>query len=125
MTNLFENAARNKYRFQFRGVLTTEDLWDLKVEQLDSIYKELNKKVKDVSEESLLNIKSSVDKETEDKIEIIKHIVAVKVAEADLKSQERNKREQKQKILEIIESKQNEELQNKSLEELKNMVDGI
>lgn len=121
--NLFEKATRNKYRYQFKGIITTEDLWDLSVQNLDSIFKSLNAELKQVSEESLLQTKSSADEELENKITIIKYIVETKVQEANKKSQEKAQREQREKILEIIESKQNESLQNKSIEELQAMLD--
>lgn len=51
---LFEIAIRNKYRFPFKGWISTEDLWDLSVQNLDSIFKTLNKEFKTTGEESLL-----------------------------------------------------------------------
>ena len=41
-TNMFEIAARNKFRFPFKGMISTEDLWDLSVENLDNVFKTLN-----------------------------------------------------------------------------------
>ena len=41
--NLFEVAVREKYRFPYNGMISTEDLWDLSVNALDSIFKTLNK----------------------------------------------------------------------------------
>ena len=43
---LFEIATRNKYRFPFKGWISTEDLWDLSVQNLDGIFKTLNKEFK-------------------------------------------------------------------------------
>ena len=43
-TNIFEYAVRNKIRFPFKGMISSEDLWDLTLENLDSIYKTLNLK---------------------------------------------------------------------------------
>lgn len=123
--NLFEKASRGQYRYQYRGVITTEDLWNLTVQQLDSIFKALNKELKQVTEESLLQTKTAADEIVEDKIEIIKHIVSIKVAEADAKIQEKAKREQRAKILEAIESKQDEALQGKSVDELKTMLENL
>ena len=119
---MFEVAVRNKFRFPFRGLISVEDLWDLNVESLDLIFKELNSQVKKVQEESLLGSKTKQDQELEIKIEIIKYIVSTKLEEAELKSKAREIKEQKQKILELIANKQNEELGNKSVEELQAML---
>ena len=45
-TNMFEIATRNKFRFPFKGVISTEDLWDLSVESLDNVFKTLNSEMK-------------------------------------------------------------------------------
>ena len=39
----FELATKEKYRFPFKGMIGVEDLWDLDVNQLDSVFKALNK----------------------------------------------------------------------------------
>jgi hypothetical protein len=123
--NMFEVATRSKMRFSFKGMISVEDLWDLSVDNLDSIFKSLNSQLKQVKEESLLNTKTKEDKELDVKIEIVKYIVSVKLAEQNLRLQAKEKKKQKQKILEILSSKQNETLQNKSEEELKKMLDEL
>ena len=73
--NIFEYAVRNKLRFPYKGTISTEDLWDLPVTELDKIFKVLNKKNKTNEEESLLST-SSVDMDTLVSIDIIKYIAA-------------------------------------------------
>jgi hypothetical protein len=120
--NIFETAIRSKMRFPFRGMLTVEDLWDLSVENLDVIFKTLNSQVKQAKEESLLNTKTDEDKILDIKIEIVKYIVGVKLEENNLKIKAKEQKEQKQKILSILSNKQDAELQNKSIDELRAML---
>ena len=125
MEKIFEYATRNKVRFPFKGLISAEDLWDLSLTNLDSIYKTLNKQVKQSEEESLLSTKTTVDKELEIQIAIVKHIVAVKLAEQEAREKASAKKEQKQKIMAIIASKQDEALQNSSVEDLQKMLDEL
>ena len=60
--NIFEVATREKFRFNFKGLISVEDLWVLSVENLDFIFKGLNKELKQVNEESLLNTKQNMMK---------------------------------------------------------------
>lgn len=122
---IFEYATRNKVRFPFKGMISVEDLWDLSLTNLDSIYKTLNKQVKQSEEESLLSTKASVDTELEVQITIVKHIVSVKLAEKEASERASAKREQKQKIMSIIATKENEALQNSSIDDLKKMLDEL
>lgn len=122
---MFETAVRTKMRFPFKGVVSAEDLWDLSVENLDSVYKTLNSELKKATEESLLNTKTKQDKELETKIEIIKYIVKVKQEEELLRLKAKERKEQRQKILEIMAMKQDESLQNKSIEELTAMLNEL
>ena len=123
--NIFEYATRNKIRFSFRGLISVEDLWDLSLTNLDSIYKELNKQSKQSEEESLLNIKTQEDELLNVQIEIVKHIVSVKLAEKEAREKASAKKAQKQKIMSIIAAKQDEALQNSSMDDLKKMLDEL
>lgn len=124
-TNLFEVATRSKMRFPFKGLISVEDLWDLSVNNLDSIFKSLNSELKQVQEESLLNTKSKADEELEVKIEIVKYIVNVKLEEENVRLKVKEQKEQKQKIMQILSTKQDESLQNKSIDELKAMLEEL
>lgn len=122
---MFEVATRSKMRFTFKGLISVEDLWDLSVQNLDLIFKGLNSEMKKVKEESLLDTKTKEDKDLETKIEIVKYIVNVKLAETALRLKAKAQKEQKDKILEILSTKQDESLQNKSVDELKAMLEEL
>lgn len=122
---MFEMAVRTKMRFQFKGLISAEDLWDLSVENLDLVFKNLNSQLKQVKEESLLETKTKEDKELDMKIEIVKYVVKVKLEEQELRLKVKVQKEQKQKIMEILSTKQDESLQNKSVDELRAMLEGL
>lgn len=115
---MFEYAVRNKLRFPYKGNATVEDLWDLNVNALDDIYKTLNTKKKQADEESLLQTRSKEDKVLEVKINIVKHIVEVKLAESEAAAKARENKQEREKIMAIIADKQDEALHNMSIEEL-------
>lgn len=116
--NLFEIATRNRYRFTYKGVMTVEDLWDLNVEALDAIFKALNRQKKTANEDSLLATKSAEDTELANKIEIVKYIVSVKLAEAEQRKTAAANRERRQQILAIMAKKEDAKLENMDLAEL-------
>ena len=123
--NIFEYASRNKVRFPFKGMISVEDLWDLSLTNLDSVFKTLNAEVKKSEEEQLLSTKASVDTELEVQIAIVKHIVSVKLTEKEAAEKASAKKAQKQKIMSIIATKENEALQNSSIDDLKKMLDEL
>lgn len=118
MNDLFVMATRRKFRFPFKGMVSVEDLWDLSVKNLDTIFKALKAEARQANEESLLTTKSIADTELDVKIEIIKYIVMVKQEEAAHREQLAANREQMRRIDDIIAAKQDQALQDKSIEEL-------
>lgn len=120
--NIFMNATKKKYRFNFRGICGVEDLWDLRVEDLDSIYKNLKKQQKENEGESLLSTASKEDKVLNEKIEIVKAIVADKLAAAEKARNAAKKRRENQRILEIMADKKDAALRDKTIEELQAML---
>ena len=122
MVDLFKIAAKRKYRWNFKGSISVEDLFDLDVRDLDTIYKNLNKEKKVTSEESLLNTISKEDKALENKIEIIKVIVNDKLVEAEKNRRIADQKLKNQRILEIMADKEDAALKDKSIDELKAML---
>jgi hypothetical protein len=122
---MFEIAVRCKLRFPFKGMVSVEDLFDMSVTDLDKVFKTLNAQAKTANEESLLVIKTKEDETLSTMIEIVKYIVSVKLAEENARLQAREKREKKQRIMEILASKQDEALQSKSVDELQAMIDEL
>lgn len=122
MSDLFKMASRKKYRFNYKGVISVEDLWDLSVEELDSIYKKLKAQQKNNNEESLLQSVTKEDKELANKIDIIKTIVVDKLAAKERALKAAEKKAQNQRILEILADKKDAALKEKSIEELQAMI---
>ena len=118
---LFKLAAKEKYRFPFRGNISVEDVFDLTTSQLDVVYKELKSQVKE-SSDSLLKEVSTEDKELKNKIEIVKTIFEDKMTEAAQKEQALAKKQRKERIKELIAQKKDQDLADKSIEELEAML---
>lgn len=126
MTDMWIECLKNKYRFEFKGLISAEDLFDLKLEDLDTIYKGLKKDEADLQGDSLLETKDNPKQlEVEAKINIVKEIFNMKQAEIEANKRALANKAQKAKILAIIENKQDQELSEKSIEELKEIYDNL
>jgi recombination DNA repair RAD52 pathway protein len=126
MTNIWIESLKNKYRFEFKGLINIEDLFDLKLEDLDTIYRNLKKQEQDLEGDSLLETKDNPAKaEIENKILVVKEIFNMKQAEIEANKRALANKAQKAKILSIIENKQDQELSEKSIEELKEIYDNL
>ena len=117
-TNVFEMATYLKFRFPFRGMITVEDLWDLNLEQLDSVYKALNKDVQKSQEDSLLNTTAIGNAELNAKIEIVKYIFQVKKDEEVERKVAADNAIKKRRLMEALAKKQDNALENMTEEEL-------
>lgn len=122
MSNMFEKAVKGKYRFPYKGQIVVEDLYDLPLGSLDTVFKTLNAEVKKTDEESLLQTKSEEDDILATKIEIVKYIFNEKLEEKKNRQETAERKEKKQKIMQIIATKQDEALRNASVEDLQKML---
>lgn len=128
--NMFEMASQFKFRYPWKGIITTEDLWDLNQGQLDTVYKELSKELKACQEgDSLLSAKPAnifnKERELTAKIEVVKYIFNCKQQAAELNRIEVERAARKQHILEVLAEKQENALQNMSEDDLKKMLDEL
>lgn len=118
----FKTATKEKYRFPYKGMISVEDLWDLNLAQLDGIYKSLNAQKKTAEEDSLLGQHTKEDQTLQNKIEIVKDIFAEKQAEKEAVKRRIENAEEKRRIMEIIASKEDAALKEKSIDDLKKML---
>jgi len=120
---MFEKASRQKLRFQTTiGVLNTEDLWALPLEQLDSLAKQLKKQVAESGEESFIKAKSSANETIELRFNIVKRVIEIKLEEKEAKATAAAKIAQKKHLLELLGQKENEALSAKSADEIRAML---
>lgn len=120
--NIFEYAVRNKLRFNYKGLITVEDLWYLSLKDLDAIYKQLKGQMKVNGEESLMASKSKADTVLEMQIEIIKYVFAEKEAAVAKAKKAAENRKQREKLMGILAEQEEKDLRGKSADELRAMI---
>lgn len=119
MKNIFERATRKKLRFETaQGHLSTEQLWDLTLEQLNTVAVALNKKIKESGEESFISSDTKVDADLQLSFDIVKYIIDIKLKEAEIARNRREKKEKRDTLLTLIANKEAQALQEKSIDEL-------
>jgi len=128
--DIFKYAAKNTLRFPFKGGITVEDLFKLRMEDLDIVYKTLNVLYKQETNDSdsLMNDKreeSATAERLRISIDIVKEIFEDKRTEAEAILKKREKEIKMQKILEAIDRKENDALSDKSIDELKAELDSL
>ena len=119
---LFEMASQMKFRYPYKGMITTEDLWDLKPDKLDLVYIALNHELKSIDGDSLISTKSADEavreNELRNKIEIVKYIFKHKQQEAELHRMAVANAAEKQKILGVLADMEDNALRSMSKDEL-------
>ena len=123
--NLFEIASRKAFRFpSARGELTVEQLWDLPLQSrsnfdLDSLARSVNTALKAVTEESFVATTSNPAKaELEMKLELVKHIIAVKIAENKAISERAAKADKRKKLIAALAQKEEDALGGMTKEQI-------
>lgn len=119
MENLFLEASRRKLRFETnKGQLSTEDLWDLSLTNLDTLAKAVNKKLKEDSEESFITVRSKTNTELNLKLEILVFIIRTKQEEQEAAKNRLAKQAELSTLKELLANKKMQELSNLTPEEL-------
>ncbi len=120
----FEIASRDKVRFDTsKGEISSEELWDLSLQSLDVLAKAANKKLKDAETEiSFISTKSKSNTELELKLEILKHIIGVKMEEKDALKNRQEKQNQLRFLQDLKEKKKTEQMESLSVEEIEQRI---
>lgn len=125
-TNIFELATKQKLRFSTtRGNVGVEDLWDLTLEQLDDTARLINKKVKETSEESFINKRSTGDKAMQLRLDVVVSIINTKLEEESRRKNAAERKVKREAILKLMADKQDDALKRKSLASLQAELDKL
>ncbi|KAB1161443.1 hypothetical protein KBX06_24800 [Micromonospora sp. C31] len=116
---IFEKATREKFRYpSAKGLLTTEQLWELPLTaksgfSLDDVAKAVNAELKAVDTESFVATEANPAKATlETKLEVVKHVIAVRLTEDQAAKAAAAKKLEKEKLLAVLARKQDAVLEN-------------
>jgi len=125
--NIFEQATRQSFRFaSAKGFITTEDLWNLPLTStgvsLDAIARQLHKEIQASSVPSFVEAMTESNSLLETMLEVVKHVIAVKLEEKKAWDEAREVAAKKQRVMELIQSKKDAALADMSIEELEKML---
>jgi len=119
-SSIFEAASRGRLRFETScGILSVDDLWDIKLEKLNETAVALNNLLK---EESFISKKSKVEDINDLRFAIVKHVIKVRLQDIEDKENEVLVKAKKEKIIEAIANKEDEKLNSESIAKLKKML---
>lgn len=117
---MFKQASRMKLRFATsKGNLSVEDLWDLSLPVLDKLAVSYDEELAKSPRKSFISNDSPKNDELELKFNIVKDIITDKLKEKVDRDQAKQKAAEKAKLLDLLDKKQSEKLENLSEEELR------
>ena len=122
---MFDAATREKFRYPFKGQISTEDLWDLTPEQLNSVYMALNAEKKPASTATLIATRTRDDETLEAKIRIVRYIFETKQRETAERKEKAERAARKKHLTEILAHKEEAALADLPPEELRKMIDEL
>lgn len=133
MSDIFERAARAKFRFpSTKGDLNTEQLYDLPLTSktvgfsLDDVAKRINADLKAATEESFVAVATNPARgELTAKLDVVKAVIAYKIAENERRRTAANKAAEKQFLLDLLDKKRGDALGELSIEEIQARLNAL
>lgn len=126
--DIFQKAAQQKLRFDSpRGLLTTEDLFDLPLTarngfDLETVAQTVNRSLKESSVESFVD-KVKVASVTDTlKLDIVKSVIATRIAERDEKAARAEKKLKRDRLLELLANKEDAALAELTPEQIREQL---
>lgn len=125
MSNIWFNALVRNYRFKYKGLINTEDLFDLEMKELDIIYQDLVSEKNDLTDKSLLDTNNEEIDWIQGKIDVVKGVFDYKKAQADAQAKAAKAKSMKDELNEVIAQKQKDQLADMSIDQLKEIRDSL
>ncbi len=125
MVNLFEIAARRKFRFpSSKGDLTVEQLFDVPLQSrngfdLNSVAKSCSAAVKAAGEENFVGTQTPGQEELVQKLDLVKHVIKVKLDETAAAETALARRQQARKLEDLLGRKEDQALETLTPDEIK------
>ena len=119
----FKQATKEKLRFQTnKGLLSTEQLWDLSLAELDALAVELQEKYEESGKKSFLVKRSVKDKTAKLRFDVVLDVLQTKSDEMEEAKQKAEDKKHNEEIMQLIVEKQKEGLKGKSIKQLESML---
>lgn len=119
---MFKKATQLKLRFKSaHGPLTTEDLYDIPLTELDAIAVECQKKVSNEAVSFIADV-APVNAEAELRFEIVQEVIKDRLAVRKDAYEAQVKAQRKQKLMAVLAAKQDEEVAAMSKEDIQKMI---
>lgn len=116
---MYKKALKMKLRFATtKGRLTVEDLFELRLTDLNNIAIELDKKLSETPRKSFISDIAPDTAEDELRFNIVKDIITTKLVERNAAQDAKAKTAERAQLTEILHRKKNQALENLSVEEL-------
>jgi len=131
MENKFITALRKQLRFDtVTGKVTTEDLWLLPLTSktranLNDIAVGLDDLIQKQPRKSFVEDSPKDNDDTQLKFDIVLFVIETKRAEAKIVSEAAERKAKREKLLDLIDRKENQELESKGLDELRKMANEL
>lgn len=116
---MYKKALQSKLRFATsKGKLTTEDLFELSLTDLNNLAVALDKKLSETPRKSFIADLTPDTAEDELRLSILKDVITTKLIEKNNAQEAKAKAAEKAQLAEILHRKKNQALENLSIEEL-------
>jgi hypothetical protein len=120
---MYKEALQKKLRFKTnKGMITTEDLFDLSLQNLNTLAIMLDKKISEAPKKSFIEELPAEENDDELRFNIVKDVINTKLKARKDNIDKAQADAQKKRILEILAKRNDEELEKKSTEELRAML---
>lgn len=120
---MYKEALQKKLRFKTnKGMITTENLFDLSLQNLNTLAIMLDKKISEAPKKSFIEELPAEENDDELRFSIVKDVINIKLKARKDNIDKAQADAQKKRILGILAKRNDEELEKKSTEELRAML---
>lgn len=117
LSNLFAEAAKEKYRYPYKGLITTEQLWDLNETELNKVYIALSQS-RNPDGGLIVSADTEKDNELGRKMDIVKFIYDHKKKEEEEKKRAASNSIRRRELEDAIAAKRRDAVSKMSEEDL-------